>query len=254
MEGFFPNLIKYLLFATNFLVLLISTIVLGIAIYALSAGSQFYEVLEESTSDGVADSAVFSNAGIIALAIVAAITVIVTFFGCCGAIKENACMLGTYFVIILILFISLVVAAVVGYNKKFDTVPKPLKETMKKYKQGSKTMKAWDKIQKDFSCCGVEDWTEWQSVKDSETGISFNTSASKVPDSCCKGFVPDEDLTTCREEPGSITKPSKLKGCYTKFKDGVDGNKNAILGISITVLLIMFMNMIFAFVLCTMVK
>ena len=72
--------------------------------------------------------------------------------GCCGAIKENACMLGTYFVIILILFISLVVAAVVGYNKKFDTVPKPLKETMKKYKQGSKTMKAWDKIQKDVSC------------------------------------------------------------------------------------------------------
>ena len=76
------------------------------------------------------------------------------FIGCCGAIKENACMLGTYFAIILVLFIALIVAAVVGYNMKFDGISEELAKTMDKYEPNdanSKTTKAWDKIQKDVS-------------------------------------------------------------------------------------------------------
>lgn len=44
---------------------------------------------------------VYSTAAII-LIVVSVIVIIVTFFGCCGAIKENKCMLGTYFTIILV--------------------------------------------------------------------------------------------------------------------------------------------------------
>ena len=40
-------------------------------------------------------------------------------------------MLGTYFAIILVLFIALIVAAVVGYNMKFDGIETNLRKTMK---------------------------------------------------------------------------------------------------------------------------
>jgi len=37
---------------------------------------------------------------------VAVIVALIAFFGCCGAIKENKCMLITYFVIMLAIFIA----------------------------------------------------------------------------------------------------------------------------------------------------
>jgi len=42
-----------------------------------------------------------------AFLVIAGIFVIVAFFGCCGAWKENKCMLGTYFLLITILLIGL---------------------------------------------------------------------------------------------------------------------------------------------------
>jgi len=229
---------------------LIACVVLGVAIYALSAGSQFFDVLNENGQGELANSAFFSNAGFIALIVVAVITIAVTFFGCCGAIKENACMLGTYFAIILVLFIALIVAAVVGYNKSVENIPDPLIKTLEKYGDGTKTKGFWDKIHKDGKCCGVTGWENWKEEKPDK----FNGDGDKVPESCCKDFVTDDELQTCKRNPGSITKPKKLIGCYTKLKNAIDSNKSAILGVSITILLIMFMNMIFAFVLCTMVK
>ena len=55
--------------------------VLGVAIYALHAGSQFYDLLVENGSENIANSSLLSNAGIVALIVVACITIAVTFFG-----------------------------------------------------------------------------------------------------------------------------------------------------------------------------
>ena len=35
----------------------------------------------------------------------------------------------------------------------------------------------WDLVQKDFKCCGVEDWKDWRNVTQFSDGA--------VPDSCC---------------------------------------------------------------------
>ena len=72
-------------------------------------------------------------------------------------------MLGTYFAIILVLFIALIVAAVVGYNMKFDGIETNLRKTMKSYtatEGDSKTTKAWDKIQKDVSLHSTQTWSK----------------------------------------------------------------------------------------------
>ena len=92
--------------------------------------------------------------------IVAVFVVIVAFFGCCGAIKESKCMLGTYFAIILVMFIILIVGAVIGYTQSVDTIKSGIEESMPKYDPSAKEdsdptkvaiTKAWDKVQEDVS-------------------------------------------------------------------------------------------------------
>lgn len=93
-------------------------VVLGLSIYALIDGDNL-ESLVSSGSEVIGSDftiTVYSSAAII-LIVVSALVVIVSFFGCCGAIKESKCMLGTYFTIVLALFIAMTVGAVYGYTQ-----------------------------------------------------------------------------------------------------------------------------------------
>merc|ERR1711970_1145606 len=80
---------------------------------------------------------IYTSAAYILL-VVSALVVLVSFFGCCGAIKESKCMLGTYFVLILAMFIVMVVGAVLGYSGDLDTAIKsPLQDALKQYKDSA---------------------------------------------------------------------------------------------------------------------
>lgn len=64
-------------------------------------------------------------------------------------------MLGTYFVIILAMFIIMIVGAIIGVTQSMDKLKDPLLKSIEKYdsnSQDSKTealTKAWDKVQED---------------------------------------------------------------------------------------------------------
>ena len=65
-------------------------------------------------------------------------------------------MLGTYFVMILALFICILVGAVIAYTQDLDFVESALKETQKKYGKTGETdgqiiTDAWDSFQEDVS-------------------------------------------------------------------------------------------------------
>merc|ERR1712117_729315 len=157
MDGFFANMIKYLLFATNFLVFVMALVVLSFGIYAL------VDAASPDVSVNLYDTAV------VLIIIVATFIMIVAFFGCCGAWKENRCMLGTYFAIILLMFIVMIVGAVFGYSQSLDELKKPLVDSMAKYSKADDASetekaitKAWDQVQTDYSCCGVDAYTEWE--------------------------------------------------------------------------------------------
>jgi len=126
------NIIKYMLFATNFLVFIMGCVVLGIGIFAIVNGAALMDLVDEANSAAGTDLSlsVFTSAAII-LIVVSVFVVIVAFFGCCGAIKESKCMLGTYFTIILVMFIILIVGAVIGYQASFDEIGDQLDNTMK---------------------------------------------------------------------------------------------------------------------------
>ena len=102
-----------------------------------------------------ADSIKIYGSAAILLIVIACAVVLVTFFGCCGAWKVNRCMLGTYFVMILALFICILVGAVIAYTQDLEFVKGALEETQKKYgHEGTDETiitDAWDSFQEDVS-------------------------------------------------------------------------------------------------------
>ena len=97
---------------------------------------------------------IYSSAAIL-LIVIACLVVIVTFFGCFGAFKVQRCMLGTYFTMILVLFICVLVGAVIAVTQDLDFVEDALEKTTPKYgNEGAAETtitEAWDGIQSDVS-------------------------------------------------------------------------------------------------------
>ena len=139
-------------------------VVLGIGIFAIVNGAALMDLVDEANNalDKDLTLNVFTSAAII-LIVVSVFVVIVTFFGCCGAIKESKCMLGTYFTIILVMFVILIVGSVIGYQASFDKISEGLDDTMTKFLDKSQTegenvdkgklaiTKAWNSVQEDVS-------------------------------------------------------------------------------------------------------
>ena len=138
-------------------------VVLGIGIFAIVNGAALMDLVDKANDTLGKDLtlSVFTSAAII-LIVVSVFVVIVAFFGCCGAIKESKCMLGTYFTIILVMFIVLIVGSVIGYQASFDDISGELDDTMKSFvdkslvpdetDQGKLAItKAWNQVQEDVS-------------------------------------------------------------------------------------------------------
>ncbi|XP_072181106.1 CD63 antigen-like isoform X3 [Diadema setosum] len=131
--------IKYLMFFFNFIFF-----VLGIGI--IVGGSLTLTVYQEYV-DFTGDT---GTAIPIALICIGVFIFLTGFFGCCGAIKENYCMLGAYAAIMVILLILELAAGIAGYVLRDDIdnlVDKNMKELMPKYNESESTQKLFDDMQ-----------------------------------------------------------------------------------------------------------
>jgi len=100
------------------------------------------------------------------------IVAVVGFLGCCGAIKENYCMVTTFAVLLGLIFVLEIAAGALAYayrGKMEKYVTEALEQGVKNYNESEYT-KFMDKVQKEFHCCGYRD----NGAKD----------YPKVPDSC----------------------------------------------------------------------
>ncbi|KAJ8686412.1 hypothetical protein QAD02_022206 [Eretmocerus hayati] len=123
------------------------------------------------------------------LIVIGAIIFIITFFGCCGAIRESHCMTVTYGVLLLtLLVIQVAIAAFLYYNFDENSIKTKINEQLEKnvhayYSTNDVTAKTVvDNTQVFFECCGYE------SKKDYQQGM---------PWSCCKG---NQENQTCQEK------------------------------------------------------
>lgn len=131
------------------------------------------------------------------------------FLGCLGALKEQRCLLMTFFVILLLLFLTEVTLILILsiYHKELDEKAKDdLIKGMKDYNVNSDLKDSWDNMQRIFKCCGVSNHTDWHN----NTGTP-----GQLPSSCCR--------------PG--TKPCHRweEPCYEKAKNFLLSNITSVL-------------------------
>ncbi|KAJ3642823.1 hypothetical protein Zmor_025576 [Zophobas morio] len=211
--GCLSGIAKYLLFLFNFLI-----VVCGIALIAVGA---IILVNENKGLDSFTD---FSVGGF-AIA-VGVIIFLIAFFGCCGAIKQNSCMLTTYAVILIVLFILQIVLGALAFvairndDEELDkAVLKVVQEVFDDYKSTptNDKEKIIDEIQQDFECCGVNGTAYW---------------GTDLLDSCYEGASKGNTLYTV--------------GCAAAFRDIIMDNIKIIGGVAIGFAVVELVGAIFA--------
>jgi len=267
MSDCMSSLVKYLLFTTNFLIFALGLAVFGCGIWVLVDQPSFMDLFDKAASEFPSltdkfDISLYTSAAYILL-VVAALVVIISFFGCCGALKESKCMLGTYFTLILAMFIVMVVGAVLGYSGDLSAIVKdPLKDALEKYQdnptdEGMKAYKtAWNEVQAELRCCGVEGSEDW-----TEAEHGFVGDINK-PVGCCAWnrdgteIEADNLVEECRkstEASDAVDPKYYFEGCYDKIEKTITDNQDVVVGVAIAIVIVMFLNMLFAFAMCTMV-
>jgi len=269
MEGCLANLVKYLLFTTNFVVLILGCAVFGVSIWFIADSPSFMDLFQQAEDILGTDVAVgISTTAAILLLVVSVAVIIVTFFGCCGAYKESKCMLGTYFGIVLAIFVVMIVGAVLGYTSSSsfeEYIKDPLQNSLGKYvdnptesqKAEAAYKSAWNAAQKDWKCCGINNASDWQT--DHFADKAGWTNGFNKPEGCCLvdkdgTDIPENQIDACRKlvYNSAATNNYNFNGCYNEFKDYIEDNQTVVVGVAIGVVVVTFLNMLFAFAMCTM--
>uniref|UniRef100_A0A3B4AU03 Tetraspanin n=1 Tax=Periophthalmus magnuspinnatus TaxID=409849 RepID=A0A3B4AU03_9GOBI len=104
--------------------------------------------------------------GVDILIAVGVIIMVLGFLGCCGAVKENRCMLLLFFIFLLLIFILLVAAGIlgaVGENKVKDWIKERMNKFLPLSDQPDNVKNDLYKLQEKLKCCGLlkgpADWT-----------------------------------------------------------------------------------------------
>ena len=136
-------------------------VVLGFGIYALVNGADFIQLIEESYTDDLFDVTLFVTP-IRIFNFVTVFLVFWTFYGFISAFNESKCMLGSYIVMMLVIFLLLFIDAILCYVQSLDQLQLALERTMINYmsinstnkpmNQSANTVKnAWDGVQENVS-------------------------------------------------------------------------------------------------------
>lgn len=210
--------IRGLLFISNFLFLFVGVIVTGLSCYFW-----FGNNLEEWYDDSLVKTLMYGT-----ISFAASMTV-VSFLGCCGALKWSRLILGLY---MLLMFLAILAEVCVGIMVVIDYDAAAAKETteemmldsMGKYSSDKGTKNVWDTYQSKMECCGVTNPIDWTTV------------LAKVPESCCKTFT----------ETGALCVDYYSTGCSTATMETIESNLNFILYFSSAVLVIQILDLCLA--------
>jgi len=137
------SFMKYLLFIFNFVFWLAGAAMMGLAIY-IRVDEDF------ASAVSIADVSFYTGSDI--LIATGGVMLVVGFFGCCGAIKESACLLGLYFTCLFLVF-GVEVGVGVWAFINFSSIEQAITETMGKLDAEEYSYQI--NIQQTFKCCGT---------------------------------------------------------------------------------------------------
>jgi len=262
------------LYCTNLLVFLSSAAVLGLSVWFYVDAPSFVSIFST-----VGVNIDLYNTTCILLIVASVFIIVVTFFGCCGAARDNRCMLWTYFVFVAILLVGMGVGAYFIFSGNTDTLKQPFLSSLETY-DPSKTdnpskalVNAWDDFQQDYKCCGVNDYKDWREFNDyyklndpnnnnnnnynyngpySGGSFGYNTNNGQqkpgVPKSCCDASQGQQSV--CQTE---MTSSSGLYnvGCFDPVVNEIDKHSTVIGIVAIAVFVALLVNGVIAIYMAT---
>ncbi|XP_016021290.2 CD63 antigen [Rousettus aegyptiacus] len=145
----------------------------AVGLIAVGIGAQL--VLSQTISQGATPASILP----VVIIAVGAFLFLVAIVGCCGACKENYCLMITFVIFLSLIVLVEVAAAIAGYvfrDKVMSEFNKDFRQQMKDYPKQNQTALFLDGMQENFKCCGAANYTDWKTIFESK---------ARVPDSCC---------------------------------------------------------------------
>lgn len=218
--------VKYLLFLFNLLFVLAGIGLISAGAYVKVKLDQYYDFFGSD----------YMGPGIL-LIVVGVFIFFLAFFGCCGAYKENYCLTMTFAVCLGIIFILEISGGIAGFVLREDIeneVEKVLKDAQANYGKADHegVTGAWDRLQNEFDCCGVESYDDWK-----------NSQPNKPPISCCKDSVSEQE---CADRSYNNTAPINTEGCSKTFEDYLKNKVAIIGGVGIGLAFVQIVGILFA--------
>jgi len=213
------NCMKYSLFFVNLLIFIGGLVVIGLGIYIAVDRSFGTQILGTNLYIGA-----------IYIVIAAAVVVsLIACFGCFGAAQEVRCMLVTYFIIVFLIFITMLVGGILLYVFRHDVegaARKGMNSSIHSYHNDKSVKEAWDEIQTAMKCCGIDGVADWN---------------GQIPDSCCKPVI-EGVQNRCHQASPNLYH----EGCIKAWPDFIKKNAAIVGGIGIGVACVMVLGMVFS--------
>lgn len=231
----------------------------GIAILVIG----IWTLLDKSFIEVLLRNNLFMSAAYIMI-ISGSVSTIISIVGLVGAAKETKCLLISYFIILFLLFVVLLVGGVIAYvfrHQVENTMRPEMLYTISEYdpnKPDHPMTKAWDETQAQLKCCGLRlnkegseaPWTAWLK----NTDVNSGDADEKVPKSCC--IVGDENLpqNDCHIENPVNIKHIYQKDCFAVSLSFVTAHATLIGSISIGIACVMILGMVLSLMLFKLIE
>uniref|UniRef100_A0A2K6U3J9 Tetraspanin n=1 Tax=Saimiri boliviensis boliviensis TaxID=39432 RepID=A0A2K6U3J9_SAIBB len=218
---------KYFLFLFNLIFFILGAVILGFGVWILADKTSFISVLQTSSNSLKMGAYIFIGVG--------AVTVLMGFLGCIGAVNEVRCLLG----LLKQEMGGIVIKLIRDYNSSRE----------------DSLQDAWDYVQAQVKCCGWASFYNW-----TDNAELMDRPEVTYPCSCEDKEGEDSRLVRkgfC-EAPGNRTQsgnhpedwPVYQEGCMEKVQAWLQENLGVVLGVCVVVAVIEILGMLLSICLC----
>ncbi|XP_048341748.1 CD82 antigen [Sphaerodactylus townsendi] len=242
---------KYFLFLFNLLFFILGAVILGFGIWIMVDKNSFIYVLQTSSSS--------LKTGAYILIGVGAVTMLMGFLGCLGAVNEIRCLLGLYFTCLFLILIGQIAAGLFIYfhqnalKAEVSGIVQNLVQDYNPNDERNRTIEnAWDYVQSQLSCCGwtgPENWTQNTILVDrNQTAYPCSCKNGTKESMFYEGFC---DLDIASNPNATFADwPVHKKGCMEGVEGWIQENLGIILGVCAGVAFIELLGMVLSICLC----
>lgn len=240
MEGDCLSCMKYLMFVFNFFIFLGGACLLGIGIWVMVDPTGFREIVAANP---------LLITGVYILLAMGGLLFLLGFLGCCGAIRENKCLLLFFFLFILIIFLAELSAAILAFIFRENLTREFFTKELTKHYQGNNDTDVfsatWNSVMITFGCCGVNGPEDF---KLASIFRLLTLDSDEVPEACCRREPQTRDGVLLSREDCLLGRDLFLnkQGCYTVILNAFGTYVYLAGALAIGVLAIELFAMIFA--------